>query len=146
MRQRTNQPMYRSTNQSCSFSLGQEVYRVTISNSSPGYCIILIRVLSRQAPTYAGVINISQCVIFLLQTKPEYHSIPPHPRHTTSQLVLGYTTLYFVAILVILAYAEPATLPTPTVSIWGQAWPVYGFAVASILIVVSSGLFVAYLR
>lgn len=63
-----------------------------------------------------------------------------------SQLVLGYTLLYFVAILVVLAYGEPTTLPATTVNVWGQDWPAYVFAIAGILGVLSSGLFVACLR
>lgn len=62
------------------------------------------------------------------------------------QFVLGYTCLYFVLLLVILAYGAPSSLPTPTVPLWDQQWPAYIFPLAGILVVVSSGLFVACLR
>lgn len=62
------------------------------------------------------------------------------------QLVLGYTTLYFVLVLVVLGYAEPAGLPTPSIPVWGQEWPAYIFTLTGILVVMSSGLFVACLR
>lgn len=63
-----------------------------------------------------------------------------------TQLVLGYTTLYFVLVLVVLAYAEPSGLPTPSIPVWGQEWPAYIFTLTGILAVMSSGLFVACLR
>lgn len=63
-----------------------------------------------------------------------------------SQLVLGYTTLYFVLVLVVLGYAEPSGLPTPAIPVWGQDWPAYIFTLTGILVVISSGIFVACLR
>lgn len=62
------------------------------------------------------------------------------------QLVLGYTTLYFVLVLVVLGYAGPAGLPTPSIPVWGQEWPAYIFTLTGILVVMSAGLFVACLR
>lgn len=62
------------------------------------------------------------------------------------KLVLGYTTLYFVLVLVVLGYSEPSGLPTPSIPVWGQEWPAYIFTLAGILVVMSSGLFVACLR
>lgn len=68
--------------------------------------------------------------------------LPARPK----KLVLGYTSLYFVLVLVVLGYAEPSGLPTPTIPVWGQEWPAYIFTLAGILVVMSSGLFVACLR
>lgn len=62
------------------------------------------------------------------------------------QLILGYTCLYFVIILAVLAYGKPEALPVPTVTVWGQQWPVHVFTVEAILFAISSGLFVACLR
>ncbi|CAM9325405.1 unnamed protein product, partial [Ectocarpus sp. 12 AP-2014] len=62
------------------------------------------------------------------------------------ELVLAYTSLYFVLVLVVLAYAEPSGLPTSSITVWGQEWPAYIFTLTGVLVVVSSGLFVACLR
>lgn len=62
------------------------------------------------------------------------------------QIVLGYMCLYFVIVLAILLYGGPAHLPLPTVPVWGQQWPAYVFPLAGMLMVVSSGFFVACLR
>lgn len=79
----------------------------------------------------------------------ETDTLPAFPlsaTHVHIKLVLGYTTLYFVLVLVVLGYAEPAGLPTPSIPVWGQEWPAYIFTLAGILVVMSSGFFVACLR
>lgn len=62
------------------------------------------------------------------------------------QVVLGFMCLYFVIILAILLYGGSAYLPLSTVPVWGQQWPAYVFPLAGILLVISSGFFVACLR
>ncbi|CAM9220023.1 unnamed protein product [Chrysoparadoxa australica] len=62
------------------------------------------------------------------------------------ELVLGYSSAYYIFILVFLAYAKPESLPQPTVPVGGQDWPIYIFGVISFLVVIASGLFVATSR
>lgn len=60
--------------------------------------------------------------------------------------MLGYMTLFMVAVLVFLAYGDSTALPRPTLTVWGQEWPDYVFAVAALMVVISWGLGVACLR
>lgn len=123
--------------------------RGTIGWSS--HCAIACRFTDPILRFFSEILVLHHSIFELLGSSDNYTLCFPSASPLFScrihiKLVLGYTTLYFVLVLVVLAYAEPSGLPTPSIPVWGQEWPAYIFTIAGILVVMSSGLFVACLR